>query len=42
MDLTEGHYEQIAPLFRIQRGNVRVLNLQVPDAVPYIAEHGCK
>ena len=42
MELTEEKYEQIASLFPVQRGNVRVPNLQVLNAVLYVAEHGCK
>ena len=42
MKLTEDQYEHIAPLFPVQRGNVRVSNLQMPDATLYVAEHGCK
>ena len=42
MKLTEEHYERIAPLFPVQRGNVRVSNLQVLNAILYVAEHGCK
>ena len=42
MELTEEHYEQIASLFPVQRGNVRVSNLQVLNAILYVAEHGCK
>ena len=42
MELTEGQYKQIAPLFPVRWGNVCVSNLQVPDAIPYVAEHDCK
>ena len=42
MELTEAQYEQIAPLFPVQRGNVKISNLQVINAILYVAEHGCK
>ena len=42
MELTEEHYEHIAPLLPVQRGNVRIPNLQVLNAILYVAEHGCK
>ena len=42
MELTEAQYEHIAPLLPVQRGNVRVSNLQVLNAILYVAEHGCK
>ena len=40
MELTKEHYEQIASLFPVQRGNVRVSNLKVLNAILYVAEHG--
>ena len=42
MALTEAQYEHIAPLLPVRRGNVRVSNLQVLNAIVYVAEHGCK
>lgn len=42
MQSTEEQYEHIVPLMRVQRGNVRISNLQAPDAIPYVAGHGCK
>ncbi len=42
MELTEAQYERIASLLPVQRGNVRVSNLQVLNAILYVAEHGCK
>lgn len=42
MELTEAQYERIAPLFPVQRGNVRLSNLQVLNGILYVAEHGCK
>ena len=40
MELTEDQYERIAPFMPVQRGNVRVSNLQVLNAILYLAEHG--
>ena len=42
MELTESQYERIAPLLPKQRGNVSLSNLQVLNAILYVAEHGCK
>ena len=42
MEITEAQYERIAPIFPVQRGNVRLSNLQVLNAILYVAEHGCK
>ena len=42
MELTEAQYERIAPLLPKQRGNVRLPNLQVLNAILYVAEQGCK
>ena len=42
MELTKAQYERIAPLLPVQRGNVRVSNLHVLNAILYVAEHGCK
>jgi transposase len=42
MKLTEDQYELIRPLLPVQRGNVRIANLEVINAVLYVAEHGCK
>ena len=42
MELTEEGYKHIASLFPVQRGNVHVPNLQVLNAILYVAEHGCK
>ena len=42
MELTEAQYSQIEDCFPRQRGNVRLSNLQVLNAILYIAEHGCK
>ena len=42
MEITEAQYERVAPHLPVQRGNVRVSNLQVLNAILYVAEHGCK
>ena len=42
MELTEEQYEQIVSLFPVQMGNMRVPNLQVLNAIPYVAEHSYK
>ncbi len=42
MELTQTQYERIAPLLPTQRGNVRIGNRQVLNAILYVAEHGCQ
>lgn len=42
MEITQAQYERIAPYLPVQRGNVEVSNLQVLNAILYVAEHGCK
>ncbi len=42
MEITETQYQRIAPYLPIQRGNVRVSNRHVLNAILYVAEHGCK
>ena len=42
MELTQDQYERIEPLLPVQRGNVSISNLQVLNAILYVAEHGCK
>ena len=42
MELTEAQYARIASCLPVQRGNVRLSNLQVLNAILYVAEHGCK
>ncbi len=41
MELTQDQYERIAHLLPVQRGNVSISNLQVLNAILYVAEHGC-
>ena len=42
MELTEAQYARIAPYLPRQRGNVRLSNLQILNAILYVAEQGCK
>lgn len=42
MKLTELQYERIKGIMPRQRGNVRLSNLEVLNAILYMAENGCK
>ena len=42
MQITREQYERIADCFPRQRGNVHFDNLQVLNAILYVAEHRCK
>lgn len=42
MQLTTGQFQQIEDLLPRQRGNVRLQNLQVLNAILYAAANGCK
>jgi len=42
MELTEPQFKLIEDCLPRQRGNVRIPNLQVLDAILYVAEQGCK
>lgn len=42
MELTEAQYERIKEALPVQRGNVSLSNLQVLNAVLYVAEQGCR
>jgi transposase len=42
MEITEAQYHQIEDCLPRQRGNVRLSNLQLLNAILYVAEHGCK
>lgn len=42
MELSVAQYEKINGSLPLQRGNVRLNNLQVLNAILYVAEHGCK
>ena len=40
--ITEAQYELIRAYLPVQRGNVRISNLTMINAVLYVAENGCK
>jgi transposase len=42
MKISEKDYELLAPHLPVQRGNVVISNLQLINAVLYVAENGCK
>jgi len=42
MEISQAQYEQIESCLPRQRGNVSLSNLQVLNAILYVAEHGCK
>jgi transposase len=42
MEIIEEQYVRIKDSLPIQRGNVRLSNLQVLNAILYVAEQGCK
>lgn len=42
MEITAAQFSRIEPFLPVQRGNVSVSNLQVVNAILYVAEHGCK
>lgn len=42
MEITAEQYARIEPVLPRQRGNVRLVNLDVLNAILYVAEHGCK
>ena len=42
MEISEAQYERLARHPPVQRGNVSLSNLQVLDAILYVAERGCK
>jgi transposase len=42
MELNEKQYQRIADCLPRQRGNVSLTNLQVLNAILYVAEQGCK
>jgi transposase len=42
MELTQQQYEKIRDSLPLQRGNVRLSNLEVLNAILYVAEQGCK
>jgi len=42
MEITKAQFKIIEHLLPVQRGNVKIPNIQVINAVLYVAEHGCK
>ena len=42
MEITEVQYQRVAPILPVQHGNVSLSNLQVLNAILYVAEQGCK
>ncbi|PND33268.1 IS5/IS1182 family transposase [Achromobacter pulmonis] len=42
MEITPEQFKRIEHCLPVQRGNVRLSNLQVVNAMLYVAEHGCK
>ena len=42
MEITLEQFAQIEHCLPVQRGNVSLSNLQVVNAILYVAEHGCK
>lgn len=42
MEINAMQFTRIEPFLPVQRGNVTVTNLQVVNAILYVAEHGCK
>ena len=40
--ITSSQYALIAPYLPVQRGNVKITNLTLINAVLYVAENGCK
>jgi transposase len=42
MEITEAHYRRIEAILPRQRGNVKLSNLELLNAILYVAEHGCK
>jgi transposase len=42
MEISAQQFRRIEPFLPVQRGNVSLANIQVVNAILYIAEHGCK
>jgi transposase len=42
MEITPEQYERIKDSLPLQRGNVRLTNLQILNAILYVTEQGCK
>jgi len=42
MELTDSQYALLSPLLPVQRGNVKIDNRQLLNALLYVVENGCK
>ena len=42
MEISAAQFSRIEPILPVQRGNVSLSNLQVINAILYVAEQGCK
>src|SRR5688572_32864682 len=42
MEINAAQFSRIEPFLPVQRGNVSLSNLQVVNAILYVAENGCK
>lgn len=42
MEISRAQFKIIEHLLPLQRGNVKIPNIQVINAILYVAEHGCK
>ena len=42
MEITEAQYSRVKDSLPVQRGNVSLTNLEVLNAILYVAEQGCK
>jgi transposase len=42
MEITEEQYKRLKPYLPVQRGNVKIDNLVLINAILYITENGCK
>ena len=42
MELSDAQYAMLSPLLPVQRGNVKIKNRQLLNALLYITENGCK
>ena len=42
MELTGSQYALLSPLLPVQRGNVKIDNRQLLNALLYVVENGCK
>src|SRR5215469_5537445 len=42
MELTQEQFDKIKPYLPLQRGNVRINNIELINAIIYVIENGCK